>query len=132
MRNKTLYLLFAISIVLIICIFGIVLYINFGPRPTITTAQPENNYPVTKEQQTQQDKGVSAGNLLNKLPYHGKYFSFYYDYANDQYTLYIDPSNKDAGNKEFTQFLLSNGGLTKDWYSNLTTIYGNPPPVGVQ
>ncbi len=131
MSNKALYALFAMSVVLIICLIGIVLYLNSGPKPPVT-AKPVNNNPITKGQQSQQDKGVSAGNLLNKLPYRGKNFSLYYSYAKNEFTLYINPSNKDAGNKEFEEFLTSNGGLTRNWFNNLITIYKTPPLINTQ
>jgi hypothetical protein len=59
--------------------------------------------------------------LIEKTPYIGKNFSFYYSFSNDQFTVYINNKNFKAGEEEFENFLKQNGVDDKSWITNLVT-----------
>jgi hypothetical protein len=67
--------------------------------------------------------------LIPDMPHVGKNFSLYYSYKGDLFILYINPSQKEAGNTEFDAFLKKSGVDDRSWFKNIFTTYITPTPT---
>lgn len=124
-----------IVFVLFLIIAYFVLFNNsFLFKPRVPGGEPPNisgtgldtsvNPTVAKEMQESSD----VMSLLNKLPYYGKNFAFFYSYEGNYFTLYVNPSNQAAGNAEFTLFLKENGIENKSSIYDLRVVDVIPTP----
>ncbi len=136
--------LLALIIALILVVIGILLYISFsaknnsgGPFPTPTPVSgktPPNGSsgafgPKTPAEIEQSRKSAAVYALIPQIPITGKNFSLYYSFSGDLFILYINPSQKDAGEKEFDDFLKKNGIDSRSWIEHLFVTYISPTPV---
>lgn len=137
MNKKDNLKLFGIALALFACFMIVAAVLVTGHLfPTNNTVEDptslENNTGVgidtnpTEVQTNQQSSDVMS--LLNKTPYYGKNFAFFYSYSGNYFTLYVSPNNKVAGNAEFDQFLKQNGVENRSWIYDLRTVYVSPTP----
>jgi hypothetical protein len=137
MKNKIFY--FLITLAVIGLIIFVVFLNSFGKKqnentsfviPTPATFHAVPGVPTRTPQQQQEDSNsFKVGLLSNLTPYGGKNFSLFYDLKKGQFTLYLNPLNKDTGNKEFDSFLKANGVLSRSWMGNFITTYALPSPT---
>jgi len=57
--------------------------------------------------------------IYDKTPYVGNYFNLVYNESDAWFYLYIDPSSRTEGNKEFDQFLKDNGIPNRSFFKGL-------------
>lgn len=67
-------------------------------------------------------KKEKVDSLKRQLPYYGTYFTITYDRSSDVTKVFIY-TNKELGEKEFLDYLISKGVESSSWIKNLETIY---------
>ncbi len=94
----------------------------------------EGNGTGASEETTPQGKEITrreslVGGLIDKTPFNGKNFSFYYSYSKSEFILYVSPTQQASGNQEFDAFLRQNG-VQRSWIRHLVTTNTrlNPAP----
>ena len=65
------------------------------------------------------DKNRLKGDLINILPYSGKYFTLDYDFGNYVFILRLDKNNLPLANQEIDAFLKQHGIESRSWLDNL-------------
>ncbi len=78
---------------------------------------------VTDENQKALQRDQHIAQFAKKLPYHGKYFTMYYDLPDNSFNVIIDYNNKEAGDAEFADFLSKNGVSDLGKYYPVQTLY---------
>lgn len=130
-----------VFLIFLIILFVVVIFIlntknnkvKTSPTPTPfknqlqDTALPgARNDPQNEEENR---RSFLVGSLINILPYHGRNFSFYYNFSTNQFILYINPAAVSQGNTEFDAFLKQNHVEARSWIENLTTTQDNTTPA---
>lgn len=137
MKKRILLVLFIFLIILLVVI---VLLLNtknggVGTSPTPTPFQKVEEQGAVPAAEIdpagieEAKKSFRVGGLINKLPYKGENFSFYYNFGTDQFILYIGPSASSDGNTEFNSFLKQNGVDDRSWIENLVIINKSVTPA---
>ena len=136
--------LLTLIIILVFVVIGAILFINFSsknnnsslfPTPTpVSGKTPPNGSsgafgPKTPAEIEQSRKSGAVYALIPQIPIMGRNFSLYYSFSSDLFILYINPSQKDAGEKEFDDFLKKNGIDSRSWIERLFVTYISPTPI---
>lgn len=133
---------FFIILILFVLVLLLVLYFVGGfdrnkntktfPTPTplrVINEGASPGVPFDEQLLKKEAQSFQVGLLIDKLPYQGKNFSLFYNDFQDQFVLYINPQNKEAGSSEFLEFIKQNGILSREWFENIFTTYITPTPA---
>ena len=116
-----------ISIAIILFMFSLNYYhknnnsSQTGITPNHVGPGGSNSYVQTPKQQTQQQRQALVSQLINKVPYNGKYFSLNYNFNDAKFILTLSSNNLVQANTEFDSFLKQNGIQSRSWFTNLET-----------
>ena len=132
LRNKTLFLTLAASVVVFI-VFVVLVYFSLfaqtSPRNNIkqenTGASTLNNPTLIKEDQ----RSSLISGLIDLTPHSGKFFSLYFTYKTYSFVLYVDTKHQKEGNANFDSFLKQNGITNRSWINNLSVENVNIAPT---
>lgn len=105
--------------------------ISFSPLPQPTQRpfylEPGYNGPSpgsvsqtsTPESEEAAGRSEILGELLNRLPFEGQYFSLNYDFSTNAFTATFNSKELARANREFDEFLKQNNVPSRDWLYNL-------------
>lgn len=140
MLNKKMLLIIIFAVLLLI-ILGVLYFLNTSEKgnggvfPTPTPYEnPKNGSsgavgPQNPTEIELSRRSAAVYALVSQIPIKGKDFSLYYSFKGDVFILYINPSQKELGNKEFDDYLKRNGVNDRSWMENLFTTYISPTPT---
>lgn len=118
----------SLVITVVFSLFSSPSYNNNNPRTIIEGNGTGGSEDTTAEGKEITRKESLVGNLLDKAPYNGKNFSFYYSYEKSEFVLYLPTTTQVAGNQEFDAFLKQNGVESRTWIRHLTVTNTKPTP----
>lgn len=113
-----------IFVVIFVIILVICVALLLSPSSKLS-GKPESNqkYQVLPSDfPAKQNVDVAITDLTKKLPYKSTYFSLSYDPSTFQYTLTFDKNHQVEGNKQFDDFLTSQGISNRDGFKKLKIV----------
>jgi len=124
--KKIYFWIFAVILIIIFILFVLQIFTTNSSGPAIAPApkpsQGDNLYvnPQTKQKLNQE---YLVSNLINHIPYQGKFFTLDYNFNNATFLLTFDKNNLNEANAEFNAYLKINSIADKSWFDNLVTSY---------
>lgn len=119
----------ALLVLLGLVLFFVFLYLVFSTLssntifkdvpPSPSRDLPKEMEKYFKTEESEHPLGSEISKLIDKAPYSGNYFTFIYDNSEGIFYVYIDPANKEKGNKEFDQYLRENGIPQRSYFTSL-------------
>jgi len=83
---------------------------------------------INEQEKSLLDQDEKVGTFIDSLPVQGINFTAAYDIATNSVTVTIPSSKRSEGEKEFDDYLQSNGIKNKAWIQNLTFRYRDIDP----
>lgn len=123
MRNRLNNPLTLISIgITLSIIFVILVYSVITSKDRLFTNNPEV-IELTEHTETEEPADILGIIELKRVaPYSGKFFSFVFVENEGTFYVYIDPANKESGEKEFNDFLIQHGVSGKSNFPGLVEL----------
>jgi hypothetical protein len=128
--KKNYFFIFAVLLIVIFILFVLRIFTtNVSnqtaiPTPTLIPGQPASeNYNINPQTKQQLNQAYFVSNLVNHVPYQGKFFTLDYNFNNATFLLTLDKNNLSEANAEFNAYLKINSIADKSWFDNLVTSY---------
>jgi hypothetical protein len=128
--KKNYFWLFAVLLIIIFILFVLRIFTTSAPNPTtiptptLIPGQPASeNYNINPQTKQQLNKAYFVSNLVNHVPYQGKFFTLDYNFGNATFLLTLDKNNLNEANAEFNAYLKTNNIAASSWFDNLVTSY---------
>lgn len=128
--KKIYFWIFALVLIIIFILFVLRIFTTSAPNPTATPTptlipgQPASeNYNIDAKTKQKLNQEYFVSNLVNSVPYKGKFFALDYNFNNATFLLTLDKNNLVKANAEFDAYLKENSIANRSWFDNLVTSY---------
>src|ERR1035437_852692 len=98
------------------------LILILSPTPIADQAASEK-YNISTQDKQKINQSYFVSNLINNVPYKGRYFTLDYNFNTSIFLLTLDKNNLTVANMEFDAYLKTNSINNRSWFENLVTNY---------
>ncbi|MCL4439497.1 MAG: hypothetical protein M1609_02560 [Firmicutes bacterium] len=125
-QNKRTVILIGFSFLLIIVALSTDYIKPSLPQKAAQNIPPvisKNAQVITEADQKALERDQQVADFIKGLPYHGKYFTVYYDISVNSFDVTIQYNNREKGDAEFADYLAKNNLSDLGKYYQIKTIY---------